>query len=201
MAPATLAASKESDQGGVIGHVRLVGHGRVAGRQAQRAVGDAPVERSCAPPGGATWQPTLDVDLEVHQVVVADDDTVLAAKAHGPCRQCRPGRELGRVDDGVAATYARAVAVAGDIADVGVNLPRRVPGATVYRRSLHGGEPFHRTSIGLPSTVPGNVDTFCLVADDLAALGPSPAASTSPTTPAAWATVAAGPPVTCMAFA
>lgn len=153
--------------------------------------------------GGATWQPTLDIDLDVHQVVVAPDGTVLAATAVGLAVSTDGGGTWAVVDDGLAATYARAVAVAGDTVLLSVSTGPDGGRAAVYRRPLHGGGPFRRTSIGLPGTLPGNVDTFCLVADGpLAAIGTfAGRVYLSDDAGGSWATVAAGPPVTCLSFA
>jgi len=153
--------------------------------------------------GGASWAPTLDIDLDVHQVVVAPDGTVLAACARGLATSTDRGATWAVVDDGLAATYARAVAVAGDTVLLSVSTGPDGHRAAVYRRPLAGGAPFRRTSIGLPGTLPGNVDTFCLVAEgDLAALGTfAGRVYLSDDAGGSWATVAAGPPVTCLSFA
>ena len=152
--------------------------------------------------GGTTWEPTLDIDLDVHQVVVAEDGTVLAATAQGLAVSADRGDSWTIVADGLPATYARAVAVAGDTVLMSASTGPDGGRAAVYRRPLHGGGPFRRTSIGLPGSLPGNVDTFCLVADgDLAALGTfAGRVYLSDDAGASWATVAAGPPVTCLAF-
>ena len=152
---------------------------------------------------GASWEPTLDIDLDVHQVIVADDGTVLAATAQGLAVSSDRGNIWDVIDDGLAATYARAVAVAGDTVLLSVSTGPDGHRAAVYRRPLHGNQPFRRSSVGLPGTFPGNVDTFCLVAEgDLAALGTfAGRVYLSDDAGASWATVAAGPPVTCLAFA
>jgi hypothetical protein len=152
--------------------------------------------------GGATWEPTLDIDLDVHQVIVADDGTVLAATARGLAVSDDQGESWTVVDEGLAATYARAVAVAADTVLMSVSTGPEGHRSAVYRRPLHGGGPFRRSSIGLPGKFPGNVDTFCLVADgDLAALGTfAGRVYLSDDAGGSWATVAAGPPVNCLAF-
>jgi photosystem II stability/assembly factor-like uncharacterized protein len=153
--------------------------------------------------GGETWEPTLDIDLDVHQVVVADDGTVVAATARGLAMSTDGGDTWAVVADGLAATYARAVAVAGDTVLMSVSTGPEGHRAAVYRRPLHGDEPFRRSAIGLPGTFPGNVDTFCLVGSgSLAALGTfAGRVYLSDDQGASWATVAAGPPVTCLSFA
>ena len=152
--------------------------------------------------GGESWEPTLDIDLDVHQVVVAEDGTVLAATAQGLAVSTDGGHGWEVVDDGLPATYARAVAVAGDTVLLSASTGPDGRRAAVYRRPLAGGQPFRRTSIGLPGTFPGNVDTFCLAADgDRAALGTyAGRVYASDDAGASWSTVAAGPPVTCLSF-
>ena len=152
--------------------------------------------------GGDTWEPTLDIDLDVHQVVVAADGTVLAATARGLATSTDGGDSWAVVDEGLPATYARAVAVAGDTVLLSASTGPDGRRAAVYRRPLAGGGPFRRTSIGLPSSFPGNVDTFCLVADgDRAALGTfAGRVYASDDAGGSWSTVAAGPPVTCLSI-
>jgi hypothetical protein len=153
--------------------------------------------------GGDSWEPTLDPDLDVHQVVAAADGTVLAATAFGLATSTDGGRSFELSDEGLHATYARAVAVAGDTVLLSVSTGPDGRRAAVYRRPLHGDARFHRTAIGLPGILPGNVETFCLVADgDRAALGTAAGRIyASDDAGATWSTVAAGPPVTCLSFA
>lgn len=152
--------------------------------------------------GGATWTPTLDIDLDVHQVVVAPDGTVLAATAFGLAASTDGGATFSVTDDGLHATYARAVAVAGDVVLLSVSTGPEGRRAAVYRRPLHGDGRFRRTAIGLPGTLPGNVDTFCLVAEGhRAALGTvAGRVYGSDDAGASWSTIAAGPQVTCLSF-
>lgn len=152
--------------------------------------------------GGATWEPTLDIDLDVHQVVVAPDGRVLAACAYGLAESTDAGGTWTVVDEGLPATYARAVAVAGDTVLLSASTGPDGRRAAVYRRPLAGGGPFRRSSIGLPGTFPGNVDTFCLVADGhRAALGTfAGRVYASDDAGESWSTVAAGPPVTCLSL-
>jgi len=151
---------------------------------------------------GASWDPTLDIDVDVHQVVVAVDGTVLAATAFGLATSTDDGRTFDIVDDGLHACYARAVAVAGDVVLLSVSTGPDGRRAAVYRRPLHGGGSFRRTAIGLPGTLPGNIDTFSLVADGhRAALGTvAGRVYSSDDAGATWSTVAAGPPVTCLSY-
>jgi hypothetical protein len=153
--------------------------------------------------GGTTWAATVDVDLDVHQVVVAPDGTVLAATAFGLAVGTDGGRTWSVVADGLHATYARAVAVAGDTVVLTVSTGPDGRRAGVYRRPLHGDGPFERSFVGLPGSFPGNVDTGCLAAGpDCAALGTEVwRVYASVDEGATWHTVAAGPPVTCVSLA
>jgi hypothetical protein len=149
--------------------------------------------------GAATaWAPTVDQDLDVHQVVVAPDGTVVAATAFGLATSTDHGSTWTVADAGLHARYARAVAVAGDTVLLTVSSGPDGRQAGVYRRPLHGGGPFERSFVGLPGTFPGNVDTGCLAADaDVAVLGTSAGrVYASADAGATWRTVAAGPPVT-----
>lgn len=152
--------------------------------------------------GGATWQQIVDIDLDVHQVV-AGDGVVLAATARGLAVSLDDGRTWSIEDEGLHATYGRAVALAGDTVLLSVSTGPGGQRAAVYRRPLGGGRPFERCHAGLPATFGGNVDTFCLAADaDLAALGtPGGRVYASGDAGATWSTVAAGPPVTCLSLA
>jgi hypothetical protein len=153
--------------------------------------------------GGDTWEPTVDLDLDVHQVTVAPDGTVVAATAFGLAVGLDGGRTWTVVDAGLHATYARAVAVAGDTVVLGVSTGPDGRRAGVYRRPLHGDGPFERSFVGLPGSFPGNVDTGCLAADAEGAVLGTPAGRVYASTDggASWRTVAAGPPVTCVSLA
>lgn len=152
--------------------------------------------------GGASWEPTLDIDIDVHQVAVAGDGTVLAATAFGLATSTDGGQTFEVGDDGLHACYARAVAIAGDVVLLSVSTGSDGRRAAVYRRPLHGGGPFRRTAIGLPGTLPGNIDTFCLAGDGhRAALGTvTGRVYGSDDAGATWSAAAAGPPVTCLSF-
>jgi hypothetical protein len=149
---------------------------------------------------GATWAPTLDQELDVHQVVAAEDGTVVAATARGLATSTDGGGTWTVASDGLHATYARAVAVAGDTVLLSVSTGPDGRRAGVYRRALHGDGPFERALVGLPGSFPGNVDTGCLAAGpDLAVLGTfAGRVYASTDAGATWRTIAAGPPVTCV---
>jgi hypothetical protein len=117
--------------------------------------------------GGESWEPTIDVDADVHQVVAhpTEPDVVLAACAPGLALSRDGGDtwEIGR--EGLHGPYCRAVAVAGDHVLVSASTGPFTERAAVYRRPLDADGPFERCSDGLPEWFPSNVDSHCLVAD------------------------------------
>ena len=112
--------------------------------------------------GGETWEPTIDVDTDVHQVLAAPA-AVLGPSAYGLATSDDGGDTWDVVTDGLHATYLRAVAVAGDDVLVSASTGPGGQRSAVYRRP--GGQgPFERCQAGLPEWLAGNVDTGTLAA-------------------------------------
>jgi len=111
--------------------------------------------------GGGSWRATIDMDHDVHQVL-ALDGTAVAACAHGLAASHDGGVTWEVHDEGLHATYSRAVAVAGDTVLLSVSSGPQGRQAAVYRRPLHTGGPFQRCRTGLPEWFEGNVDTCWL---------------------------------------
>ncbi len=119
---------------------------------------------------GRTWEPTLDIDLDVHEVK-AGRGRVLAATAEGLAVSGDGGDSWTLRAEGMHATYCRALALAK--AEVLVSASEGPGGnrAAIYRATL-SGEILERCRRGLPEWLPGNVDTHCLdAAGGLAAFG------------------------------
>lgn len=114
--------------------------------------------------GGATWQPTIDVDDDVHQVVTAGG-LVLVAAAYGLAVSDDAGATWRWRTDGLHARYARAVTVAGDTVLVSVSQGPGGGRAAVYRGEAALDGSLTRCRDGLPEWFTGNVDTGCLTAD------------------------------------
>jgi hypothetical protein len=116
---------------------------------------------------GATWEPTIDVDADVHQVRAHPDrpELVLAAAAVGLCRSVDAGATWTVHTDGLHASYCRAVATAGDMMFLSASTGPFTEEAAVYRRAIDGDGPLERCTNGLPEWQPNNIDTGCLDTD------------------------------------
>jgi len=115
--------------------------------------------------GGDTWVPTIAVDDDVHQVLAHPTraDVVVAAASAGLCRSTDGGATWTSSTDGLAMTYARAVAFVGDEVAISVSNGPRATTAAIYRAGLGGG-PAERIDGGL-GELHGNVDSRCLASD------------------------------------
>jgi hypothetical protein len=146
--------------------------------------------------GGETWTPTIDIDADVHQVATAEG-LVLAACAGGLATSPDRGRTWDGRDEGLEASYSRAVAVCGDLVLVSASRGPRGGRSGVYRAGLAGG-PFERCRDGLPEWFDDNVDTYCLDAvpdGSFAAFGTSDGSVfASEDRGASWTEVASGLP-------
>jgi hypothetical protein len=116
---------------------------------------------------GATWQPTIDVDADVHQVHAHPQrpELVLAAAAVGLCRSDDAGETWSVLTDGLHASYCRAVATAGDVMFVSASTGPFADQAALYRRAIDGDGPLERCTDGLPEWQPHNIDTACIDTD------------------------------------
>ena len=155
---------------------------------------------------GASWHPTIDLDHDVHQVLALDGGTAVAACAHGLAISSDEGTTWELVDEGLHATYSRAVAVCGDTLLLSVSSGPQGSRAALYRRPLEDGDGpgFERCRQGLPEDLAGNVDTFWLAgaADGTAAFATrSGDVHLSTDEGVTWEQVASGlPPVRCVAL-
>ena len=109
---------------------------------------------------GRTWNPTIEIDADVHQVATAEG-VVLAAGAHGLSVSTDSGATWTLRSDGLEARYCRAVVVCGERVLVSASNGPRGGRAGVYRAGLDGG-PFERCREGLPEWFDDNIDTYCL---------------------------------------
>jgi hypothetical protein len=111
-----------------------------------------------------SWQPTIDIHADVHEVLAVEgSDRVLAATAWGLAESDDAGESWEFEDDGLHATYCRAVAACDSTVLMSASLGPRGGRAAVYRRPASGG-PFEKCERGLPEWFTDNIDTGCLAA-------------------------------------
>lgn len=128
--------------------------------------------------GGRTWEPTVDIDDDVHQVIghPSNGDVVLAAAAVGLIVSRDGGGSWQVASDGLPSTYARAVAVAGDTilltASEGPSGRHAALFGAPFEAKAADQVRFEKCSSGLPEWFDGNIDTGCLAASgSVAAFG------------------------------
>lgn len=116
-------------------------------------------------PGEETWQDTMDIDADVHQVVAHPDvpGLVMAATARGLAITTDGGSHWAFHAAGLHAAYSRAVTLSGDRIYISVARGSRGNEAAVYRTDTGGTDP-NRCENGLPAWFSTNVDTGCLAA-------------------------------------
>ncbi len=123
--------------------------------------------------GGRSWEPTIDIDLDVHEVRAdASTGRVLAATGTGGFAMSEDSGDSWQLShEGLHGDYCRAVAVTGTAVLLSASTGPRTRQAAVYRRPLAGDGAFERCRQGLPDWFEGNVDTGWLAgAGDAAAL-------------------------------
>jgi hypothetical protein len=114
--------------------------------------------------GGRTWQPTIDVDTDVHEVCAhpTDSNVVIAAAAVGFCISQDGGATWTIEHDGLHASYCSAVAFLGDDVLVAASSDHFAMQGAIYRRPIDGQWPFVPVGDGLPRWLDGIVDTRCI---------------------------------------
>lgn len=115
---------------------------------------------------GRSWQPTLDLHADVHEVRTVGDrpGLVVAATAEGLAVSHNSGETWEFDRSHLHATYARAVAVCGDAILMSASLGPHGGKAALYRRSLGQPGTFEKCQDGLPEWFPNNINTGCLAA-------------------------------------
>ncbi len=109
---------------------------------------------------GATWEPTIDVDADVHRVW-ADGSRVFGACARGLAVSRDRGDSWTMRTDGLHATYCRGVARCGETVLVSASTGPGGSRSAVYRGGVEDGS-FERCRTGLPEWFNDNVDSPCL---------------------------------------
>jgi hypothetical protein len=147
---------------------------------------------------GTTWEPTIDIQADVHKVW-ASDGRVLAACARGLAVSEDRGDRWAMRTEGLQAPYCRGVAVCGESVLVSASNGPRGGRSALYRGTLDGPS-FERCREGLPEWFDDNIDSYWLDAipsGELAAFGTSDGTLFASTNQGAgWAEVASGlPPI------
>jgi hypothetical protein len=116
--------------------------------------------------GGTTWQPSIAVDHDVHEVRAHPNrpGLVVAAAAIGLCTSHDGGATWDVEQEGLHASYCSAVAFAGDEVLVSASVDHFAAQGAIYRRRVDGHGPLVAVAGGLPAWVDGIVDTGCIAA-------------------------------------
>jgi hypothetical protein len=116
--------------------------------------------------GGASWAPTVDIEMDVHQVLAHPTraEIVLLASAEGFGLSRDGGDSYEFATAGLHAHYLRAVAVAGEHVLISAANGFRGRRSAIYRKRLDDGARFERCQAGLPKWFDDNIDTGCLAA-------------------------------------
>jgi hypothetical protein len=116
--------------------------------------------------GGGSWAPTVDIEVDVHQVLTypTRPEVVCLASAEGLGLSRDGGQTYQFATAGLHAHYLRAVAVAGEHVVISASAGFHGRRAALYRRALDGDPHFARCERGLPKWFDDNVDTGCLAA-------------------------------------
>jgi hypothetical protein len=114
--------------------------------------------------GGLTWQPSIDLEHDVHQVCAhpTRPDIVIAAAASGLCASEDSGATWNIERDGLHASYCSAVAFAGDDILVAASENHFSAHGAIYRRRIDEPGPLLPVGGGLPRQTEGIADTGCI---------------------------------------
>jgi hypothetical protein len=114
--------------------------------------------------GGATWQPTIDVDSDVHEVRAhpTRPGVVMAAAAIGLCISRDGGLTWDVEREGMHASYCSAVAFVGDDVLVSASVDHFAAQGAIYRRRVDGHDSLAAVGGGLPEWIEGIADTGCI---------------------------------------
>lgn len=111
--------------------------------------------------GGRTWHPTLDIDLDVHEVSAHPSrrELVAAASAAGLCISRDAGATWSVEHEGLPARYCSAVAFAGDDLLVASSAGHFAAAGAIYHRPVDEAGPLLPVAGGFPRSISGICDT------------------------------------------
>jgi hypothetical protein len=116
--------------------------------------------------GGATWQPTIEIENDVHEVRAHPErpELVVAAAATGLCTSRDGGATWVVAHQGLHAPYCSAVAFAGGDVLLAASEHHFAAHGGIYRRRVDGDAPLAAVGGGLPEWLDGIADTGCIAA-------------------------------------
>lgn len=109
---------------------------------------------------GASWEPTIDIDADIHRVVTGKG-RVYAAGAGGLSVSDDQGGSWRLSTEGLHASYCRSVAVCGDTLLVSASTGPHGGRGALYRSDLDAYS-FERCRSVLPEWFEGNLDSLCV---------------------------------------
>jgi hypothetical protein len=114
--------------------------------------------------GGRTWQPTIDINSDVHEVRAhdTDPDIVAAASAIGLCISRDAGATWAMEREGLHAPHCSAVAFSGDDILVSASTDPFAAQGRIYRRPMRPDGEIVAVEGGLPTWINGKADTGCI---------------------------------------
>lgn len=114
--------------------------------------------------GGRTWQPTIDINTDVHEVCAhpTDPDIVIAASGAGLCISRDAGATWTIERDGLHAPYCSAAAFSGEDILVSASTGHFATQGRIYRRPLAQNGGISAVESGMPEWTNGIVDTNCI---------------------------------------
>lgn len=114
--------------------------------------------------GGVTWQPSIDINSDVHEVRAHPNrpNAVAAAAAIGLCSSSDGGATWVVEQAGLHASHCSAVEFAGDDVLVAAAADPFAPKGAIYRRGVDEHCPLVMVAGGLPGWLDGIADTGCI---------------------------------------
>jgi hypothetical protein len=114
--------------------------------------------------GGRSWEPTIDIHSDVHEVRghPSDPDVIAAASAVGLCMSRDAGATWMIEQDGMHAPHCSAVAFSGEDVLVSATTDPFAAQGRIYRRPISIEGALTAVEDGLPLWTEGKVDTGCM---------------------------------------
>jgi hypothetical protein len=116
--------------------------------------------------GGRTWQPTIDINSDVHEVRThqGDPNLVVAASAIGLCISRDAGATWTIERDGLHASHCYAVTFSGDDIIFSASTDFFAPEGRIYQRPVKPDGAVAAVEGGMPAWIEGIADTGCIAA-------------------------------------